>query len=84
MRSFRNKNEIGILTADVFRAFVDIPFSVMGIGLDFSRRFLVLERNAQDRFLVALDGSASIDFPYSGDIKIVDYTHATWKVLTSE
>ncbi len=84
IRSLKNKNEIGILTADLFNPLFTIPFLTKSAWIDLSQKFLILERSSLDRFLVSLDGSVSIDFPYSWEIKIINYSDNEWKILTSE
>ena len=76
-------SEIGILTPDLFSPLFSLPFIPKKAKLDTSGKFLIFERDLNNQFLISLDGSISVNFPYSEEVKIIQYGDNTWKVLTS-
>lgn len=82
-RKTQNGSEVGILTPDIFSPLFSLPFVPKKAILDISGKFLILERDLNNQFLISLDGSISANFPYSEDVKIIQYSDNTWKILTT-
>lgn len=84
IRKSEEGSDIGILTLERFSPLFSLPFFVESASLDRSRQFLILRRDATESFLISLDGTLSVSFPFPDAVEIVQNISNTWKVLTRD
>ena len=82
LREVGDISSIGITTVEWFQSIQQLPFFPMNIWLDSSRRYIIIDRSEDDRFISSIDGNDTIVFPIDGTINIIDSDRSNWKVQT--